>query len=361
VLFGGEGTPTTLRAPETVEAAREWAAVDKSSIVELETFVRRHPTSTEAEYAKARIESVSRQIASAEKPSEPAKPGLVPGLLKETIGVVLPKEQPAVCNGVEALVSNKKRCLKPKDSFTDCSDCPEMVVVAAGTFAMGSPTTEPERTGREDHVWVSIPLPFAVGKYAMTFDEWDACVADGGCNNYKPSDEGWGRGKRPIINVNWEDANIYAGWLSRKSGRTYHLLSDAEREYVARAGTKTPFWWGASITPEQANYDGNYTYRGGGSKGEYRRLTLPVDSFDPNPWGLYNVHGNVWEWTEDCFNDINMPGDGRARTTGDCSKRVIRGGSWHSGPQFLRSATRNWGNAVDRSNIVGFRLSRTLP
>jgi hypothetical protein len=196
----------------------------------------------------------------------------------------------------------------------------------------------------------------------MTF-EWDAYVAEDGCNNYKPNDEGWGRGKRPVINVNYNDANVYAAWLSRKSGKIYHLLSDAEREYVARAGTRTPFWWGSSITPKQANYDGNYTYRGGGSKGEYRLCTLPVDSFDPNPSGLYNVHGNVWEWPEDCVNDINMPGDGRARTTGDCSTRVIRGGSGHSGPQFLRSAIRNWRDA-DKSLPVGLgdeqRLTQVL-
>jgi formylglycine-generating enzyme required for sulfatase activity len=111
---------------------------------------------------------------------------------------------------------------------------------------------------------------------------------------------------------------------------------------------------------KQANYDGNYTYEGGGSKGEYRQRTLPVDSFEPNPWGLYNVHGNVWEWTEDCWNDSNtgIPGDGRARTTGDCSKRVVRGGSWNRNPRNLRSAFRYWWIAVNRINSLGFRLAR---
>jgi formylglycine-generating enzyme required for sulfatase activity len=137
----------------------------------------------------------------------------------------------------------------------------------------------------------------------LTFDEWDACVADGGCNGYKPVDEGWGQGKHPVINVNWDDVKAYAAWLSRKTGKSYRLLSEAEREYVTRAGSTTPFWWGSSITPKQANYDGTAEpYRGGGSKGEYRRRTVPVDSFEPNLWGFYNVHGNVWEWTEDCWN-----------------------------------------------------------
>src|SRR5262245_15022817 len=119
----------------------------------------------------------------------------------------------------------------------------------------------------------------------------------------------------------------YAAWPSRKTGKTYRLLSEAEREYVTRAGTTTPFWWGTSITPKQANYDGSRDpYKGGGSRGEYRNRTMSVDSFKPNPWGLYNVHGNVWAWTEDCWNESNNgnPGEGRARIEGDCSRRVVR-------------------------------------
>ena len=132
-----------------------------------------------------------------------------------------------------------------------------------------------------------------------------------------------GSGKRPVINVNWEDAKAYTAWLSRKSGKTYRLLSEAKRENVTRAGTTTPFWWRSSITPKQANYNGNHTYAGGGSKAEYRQRTVPIDSFEPNPWGLYNVHGNVWEWTADCWNGSNSgnPGDGRPRTIGTCTQR----------------------------------------
>ena len=155
----------------------------------------------------------------------------------------------------------------------------------------------------------------------MTFDEWDACVADGGCNGYQPSDEGWGRGRRPVINVSWDDAKAYVAWLSNKTGKTYRLLSEAEREYVTRAGTTTPFWWGSSISTSQANYDGTNTY-GSGVKGEFRHETLPVDSFQPNPWGLYQVHGNVWEWVEDCYHEsyAGAPSDGSAWTFEDCSR-----------------------------------------
>jgi formylglycine-generating enzyme required for sulfatase activity len=244
------------------------------------------------------------------------------------------------------------------------------VVVPAGSFTMGSPANELERSNNEAQVHVSIPALFAVGRYTVTLDEWDACVADGGCNGYKPSDQGWGRGKHPVINVNWEDVKSYASWLSRKTGKTYRLLSDAEREYVTRAGTTTPFWWGSSITPKLANYDGSATpyadgsatpYAGGLSKGEYRQRTVSVD-FEPNPWGLYNVHGNVWEWTEDCWNDSNTgnPGDGRARTTGNCHRRVVRGGSCFINPRLLRSAYRHGRIPDDRSDDFGFRLARTL-
>jgi formylglycine-generating enzyme required for sulfatase activity len=151
-------------------------------------------------------------------------------------------------------------------------------------------------------------------------------------------------------------------WLSNATGKTYRLLSEAEREYVARAGTTTPFWWGARITPAQANYDGTAEpYKGGGSKGEWRKATVPVDAFTANPWGLYNVHGNVWEWVEDCWNSKNHgnPGDGSARTSGNCDSHLRRGGSWGDFPRFLRSAVR----AADRPGYrgsVGFRVARTL-
>src|SRR5262249_20788523 len=146
---------------------------------------------------------------------------------------------------------------------------------------------------------VSFKKPFAVGRFAATFDEWDACVADGECNKYRPADGGGGRGRRPVINVSWNDAHAYVAWLSGKTGKTYRLLSEAEREYVTRAETSTAFWWGTSVSTNQANYDGRFGYEGGPS-GQYRERTMPVDSFQANPWGLYQMHGNVWEWTEDC-------------------------------------------------------------
>ena len=242
-------------------------------------------------------------------------------------------------------------------------------MVSAGSFDMGSPEGEPGRSSDEGaQHQVTIGKAFAVGRFAVTFEEWDACVADGGCNGYRPQDAGWGRGRRPAINVSWDDAKAYVVWLSKTTGKSYRLLSEAEREYVTRAGTTTAFWWGGSITPEQANYDGAFSYSRS-ARGQYRQRTLPVNSFSPNPWGLYQVLGNVDEWVEDCYNGsyggyfashAGAPADGSAWTAGDCKARPIRGGSWASGPWCLRAAYRNRATSFVRSNTIGFRLARTL-
>jgi formylglycine-generating enzyme required for sulfatase activity len=248
-----------------------------------------------------------------------------------------------------------------RDTLADgqpCPFCPELVSIPAGEFIMGSPPSEAERQGNEAQVKVTIRKPFLVGRFAVTFDEWDACVADGGCGGHHPRDRG-GRGQRPVVNVSWEDAVAYTAWLSEKTGRAYRLPSDAEREFVTRAGTSTPFWWGDTISSAQANYNGTFTY-GPGEKSEYRRRTLPVASFEPNPWGLYQVHGNVFEWTADCWSEPVDSGarDESARTDGDCGRRVVRGGSFYNIPSWLRSARRHWFGASIRNGTIGFRVAR---
>jgi formylglycine-generating enzyme required for sulfatase activity/tetratricopeptide (TPR) repeat protein len=271
--------------------------------------------------------------------------------------------RPTTASNVATLSPAQKRVLQPKDTFKECDACPEMVVVPAGSFTMGSPANELQRSNDEGpQRQVTFARPFAVGKFAITFDEWDACVRDGGCNGYRASDGGWGRGRRPVINVSWDDAKAYVAWLSRKTGKTYRLLSEAEREYVTRAGSTTPFWWGSTISTGQANYDGSYSY--GSGKGEYRQQTVPVHSFEPNPWGIYQMHGNVWEWTEDCWhpNYNGAPTDGSAWTSErNCFYRVVRGGSWLAGPSPLRAAFRSSNSSSQRVNTVGLRVARTLP
>ena len=244
--------------------------------------------------------------------------------------------------------------------FRDCADCPEMVVIPPGSFTMGSPASEPLRESDEgpQHT-VTIARPFAAGKFEVTFDEWDACVREGGCS-HRPGDQGWGRGKRPVINVSWQDAKAYTEWLSRKSRKTYRLLSEAQWEYVARAGTTTAFSFGASITPQQANYNTSVSYVGS-PVAITPRGTVPVGGYPANAFGLHDVHGNVWEWTEDCWNGsyAGAPTDGSAWASGDCSQRVLRGGSWISNPQLLLSANRYLASASLRLSDIGFRVSRT--
>lgn len=253
------------------------------------------------------------------------------------------------------LKSEAERALKPLASFRECAkDCPEMIVIPAGEFTMGSPVAEQSRFTDEDpqHL-VTIAKPFAVSKYDVTFADWDACVSVGGC--LKAVDSAMGRDIKPVINVSWDDAQQYVAWLSKMTGQPYRLLTEAEWEYAARAGTTTAHYWGDEIGKGNASCDGC------GSKWDNRQ-TSPVGLFKPNAFGLYDMAGNVLQWVQDCYHGDykEAPTDGSAWTTGDCGNRVVRGGSWDSGPQFLRSASRNGGTTGDRYYSLGFRVGRTL-
>jgi formylglycine-generating enzyme required for sulfatase activity len=252
---------------------------------------------------------------------------------------------------------------RPVTELKDCPECPAMVVVPEGSFTMGSPESEPGRADDEGPQHrVTIPQALAVGKFEVTFAEWDACVSDGGCGDYRPPDDGLGRGNRPVTRVSWNDAQSYLTWLSRKAGRPYRLLSEAEWEYAARAGTGTPFYWGRTASRDHANY-GNDTCCAGLAQGADRwENTSPVGSFPPNGFGLHDMLGNAWEWTEDCQNASyeGAPNDGGAWIAGDCSLRVLRGGSWFTDPNFLRSAIRDWDTTEARNYDSGFRVARTF-
>ncbi len=245
---------------------------------------------------------------------------------------------------------------RPGRTFRDCDVCPEMVVVSAGAFSMGSPASEEGRFSTEGPVRrVTIAEPFAVGRYEVTFAEWDACAAAGGCGGYRPDDKGWGRDDRPAINVSWDDAKAYVRWLSEKTGESYRLLSEAEWEYAARAGTATRYSWGDEVGRNRANC------RGCGSRWD-GESTAPVGSFAANGFGLHDMHGNVWEWVEDCWNRLyrGAPSDGTAWTAGVCSRRVLRSGSWFKVPKVLRSASRIWLGTSIRNDDYGFRVARTF-
>ena len=223
-----------------------------------------------------------------------------------------------------------------------------MVVVPGGSFDMGS-TTEYENPVHK----VTFAKPFAIGRREVTFDEWDNCVSEGGCK-HRPDDREWGRGDRPVINVSWLDAKAFATWLSQKTGQTYRLPSEAEWEYAARASTNTPFWWGRDVGSRQANCRECNTGSG--------QQTLPVASYKPNSFGLYDTSGNAAEWVEDCWNDNyrGAPQNGSAWITGQCRLRVLRGGSFDSQAKYLRSTARFRYDTDVRFYANGFRVVREM-
>ncbi len=253
------------------------------------------------------------------------------------------------------LTAQAEQALKSGSTFKECGSCPQMVVVPAGRFTMGSPANENNRDKDEGPQHrVTIRNPFAVGKFEITFDQWDACVAHGGCT-HEPADEFWGRGSRPVINVSWDDAKQYVGWISKLTGKPYRLLTEAEWEYAARAGSTTVYSWGDDVGKGNANCDGC------GSQWDNKQ-SAPVGSFKPNAFGLHDMHGNVWEWTEDCYKDsyAGAPTDGSSVSVQNCNARVLRGGSWDSLPRDLRAAGRLGHLADDRGNLGGFRVGRAL-
>ncbi len=273
-----------------------------------------------------------------------------PSIAPSTNPLLTGPGEPLITGGQEMASSGQ-----PGSEFADCADaCPVMTVIPAGKFTMGSPAKEPGRGPDEGpQREVTIAEPFAVAKYEATFAEWDACVAASACPQVK--DE-WGRGQMPVINVSWDEAKQYVRWLSRKTGKAYRLLTEAEWEYAARAGTKTAYFWGDKVDKGNANCNRC------GSQWDYKQAA-PVGSFKPNAFGLHDMHGNVWEWVEDSWKATydGAPRDGSARLeVGDPSERVVRGGSWGGIPLQLRAAYRSRDANDHRGYILGFRVARTL-
>ena len=253
-------------------------------------------------------------------------------------------------------------------AWRDCADTPEMIRLSGGRFLMGAQgdrATLYELPVREVRV-----KEFALGKYEVSFEEFDACHADGGCL-HRPEDEGWGRGKRPVINIKWIDAKQYVAWLSKKTGKQYRLPSEAEWEYAARAGTASRYSWGdgsgficpyaniLDLTGSAANPNWHWkSYCDDGFP-----FTAPVGSFRPNPWGFHDLNGNVWEWVEDCWHSDYTGAPSTSEPwikDGQCSKRVNRGGGWGNHPRSMRSASRDADHADSHSNGIGFRVARSL-
>ena len=254
----------------------------------------------------------------------------------------------------EPAVGVYPKAYKPGDTFRDCGDCPEMVVIPPGRFRMGDLSGDGDDDEKPVHD-VRIDYSFAVGKYEVTQDEWVSVMGS------NPS--AFKGGRNPVENVSWDDVRAFVDKLSRKTGKEYRLLSESEWEYVARAGSTTKFSWGNTASHEYANY-GKDECCAGLAQGRDRWVnTSPSGSFLANSFGVYDMHGNVWEWVEDCWHDSyqGASSDGSAWVSGvDCGRRVLRGGSWRFLPRYLRSANRSWNSTDDRFSGFGFRVARTV-
>jgi formylglycine-generating enzyme required for sulfatase activity len=235
------------------------------------------------------------------------------------------------------------------ESFRDCAACPEMVPLRPGRFRMGASWFDRQSQSDErPRVTVEVAQPFAIGRHEVTFAQWDACAEGGGCNGRKPDDAGWGRGQHPVIDVSWVDAQAYVAWLREKTGKPYRLPTEAEWEYACRAGTETSYPFGDAIGPFLANHDRQVG------------TTREVGAYPPNPWGLHDMNGNVWEWVEDVWNEghAGRPADAGARREGpDPQDHVIRGGSWDDRPRRVRCASRDGKDGAHREDEIGFRVA----
>lgn len=279
----------------------------------------------------------SASAASSNPPAEPAAPAA-------------PASSAEAPTASEVPVASASATPKPGELFRDCADCAEMVVVPSGEFQMGGNDTPFEKPAHK----VTISSPFAIGRREVTFAEWDACVTATACQ-YRPDDHGFGRGDHPVIDISWDDAKTFVSWLSRKTGKTYRLPTEAEWEYAARAGTTSTFWWGREAGSGHANCQDC----GPGSG----QQTMATGSFRPNGFGLYDTAGNAAEWVEDCWNDSfrGAPRDGSAWTSGNCGLRVLRGGSFANKATSLRSAHRFRYDEDVRYYGNGFRVARDVP
>ncbi|MDN3276456.1 formylglycine-generating enzyme family protein [Frankia sp. RB7] len=255
------------------------------------------------------------------------------------------------------LSRSEEAALRPMDRFRECLHCPEMVVVPDGRFTMGASASEPGSTEDERPQHQVAVQRLGVGRSPVTCDEWNACVKANGCSHQAEAVADQARD--PVTGVLWEEARDYVQWLSHTSGRTYRLLSEAEREYVTRADTTTAFWWGDGVDPHLTET------MAADLIADIGIAMTPVISATPrtaNPFGLYGVHGNVYDWVEDCWHDnyVGAPTDGSAWVAGDCKGRVLRGGAASRSLQTRRSAARMWFGPPNRMSYMSLRVARTL-
>ncbi len=344
------GADTALAGAGRTEITFWNSIKDSNNQAGFELYLKRYPDGVFAELAMVKLEEISLQAT------------------KKYATILGPSS--ALPTGSRPTTAVFRKTSKPVKGFKDCALCPEMVEIPAGSFMMILPSA---KTGRYDggstQRRVSVRRPFALSRYEVTFAEWDACATEGDCS-YRPADEGWGRGKQPVINVSWEDAQEYARWLSRKTGAQYRLPSEGEWEFAARSGTTTVRYWGddpsaacwyANVHDRTSQAENSFAWQHHNCSDGYAK-TAPVGSFEANAFGLHDMLGNIWEWVEDCWGGDYQaaPSDGQARVSGRCDSRVLRGGSWSSVPKIVRSGARQGDVANYRGRYSGFRVARSL-
>lgn len=290
----------------------------------------------------------------------------------------------AISAGNDAAAQSTGPLQNPRagQTFSECRNCPEMIVLPAGSYLMGSPEDEPLRRENEKQRRITFAKPFAMARTPVTWDQWEACVRDAWCDGVgveqaltslpsgerNPNFVDQGRGTRPVVGVSWFDAQSFVGWLNSKAGvdDLYHLPSEAEWEYGARGGSTSAFWWGPDLDYDYGNFGRREDGLGGHAEGRdgWVDSTSPVGSFPPNGFGLYDMHGNIFEWVDDCYEEdlANAPTDGSANKNGNCANRVFRSGTYLSNPYMQRTARRGAPYVATQRgrNYLGFRVSRTL-
>ena len=261
----------------------------------------------------------------------------------------------------QGLAENEQRLAEARQTAIERDYVGEMVDIPGGTFRMGDLSGEGEDDEGPVHT-VTVPA-FRMGKNEVTFAQWDSCVADRGCESYRPDDEGWGRGNRPVINVSWDDTQSFIDWLNDKTGGKFRLPTESEWEYAARAGSTTIYHFGNAESQlcryaNHADSSTDYSNINEACSDGVGKRTAAVGRYQPNSYGLYDMHGNVWEWVEDCWNNsyVGAPSDARSWMSGDCGQHTLRGGSWYNGPNALHSSTRTKRTLTFRHSHLGFRL-----
>lgn len=273
--------------------------------------------------------------------------------------VAAPPPGPAVRLATD-MTDNDKRA-RLRTHYAGRAIEPALRTLPSGSFVIGCNQKSDCRFDEKPAVEITLKS-FDLGKNEVTFEEWDACFADGGCTRL-PFDQGWGRGWKPVINVSWIDVQQYIAWLNKRTGKAYRLPTEAEFEYALRAGSSAPFWTGDCIDASQANFDFSQPVEACPQGIRVAAQPVFVTTYPPNRFGLHDMAGNVAEWTNDCwsYDYRGMRKDGTRSATGNCSHRVVRGGSWYDRADFLRSASRDWFETDDRNDSLGFRLAHSRP